>query len=242
MKIQNLILPALFLLTIAVNVDAASFDCGKAASEVEKLICGDDELSKLDESLNKAYLQALKRTDIKEQTIKSQRQWLKNERNACQNAECIKKAYETRIKELRLSVRNGPDCGETPDLDAKQKGVTEYSHQTEIFHSIDGEVKSADSLIVWNRDARQMCFSITTVSDEYRTCYVEGKASMVRENEYSYTENKCRAFFTFIKDKVEVKIIGSRGNFCVADDLGEDNGCGMNTSIDSATYMKLRKK
>ena len=36
--------------------DAASFDCGKAASEVEKIICGDDELSRLDESLNKAYL------------------------------------------------------------------------------------------------------------------------------------------------------------------------------------------
>jgi uncharacterized protein len=65
---------------------AASFDCGKAASEVEKLICSDAELSRLDESLNKAYLQALERTLFKKQTIKSQRQWVKNERNACQNA------------------------------------------------------------------------------------------------------------------------------------------------------------
>jgi uncharacterized protein len=102
MKIHNLILGTFFLLIIAGNIDAASFDCGKAASEIEKLICGDDELSKLDESLNKAYLEALKRT-IKKQIIKSQRQWLKNERNACQNAECIKKAYETRIWELGLS-------------------------------------------------------------------------------------------------------------------------------------------
>jgi hypothetical protein len=52
--------------------------------------------------LNKADLQALGRTDIKDQMIKSQRQWLKNERNACQNAECIKKSYEARIKELRF--------------------------------------------------------------------------------------------------------------------------------------------
>lgn len=79
---------------------AASFDCGKATSEIEKLICSNDELSKLDESLNEAYLRALNRTDIKQQTIKSQRQWLENERNVCQNVECIKSAYETRIKEL----------------------------------------------------------------------------------------------------------------------------------------------
>jgi ankyrin repeat protein/uncharacterized protein len=82
---------------------AASFDCRKAESEAEKMICSDDELSRLDESLHKAYLEALKRADIKTQMIKSQRQWLKNERDACQNAECIKNAYETRIKELGLS-------------------------------------------------------------------------------------------------------------------------------------------
>jgi len=82
---------------------AASFDCGKANTEVERLICSNDELSKLDESLNEVYLQALNRSDIKEQAIESQRQWLKYERDVCQNAECIKKAYETRIKELSLA-------------------------------------------------------------------------------------------------------------------------------------------
>ncbi len=41
------------------EIHAASFDCSKATSEVEKLICGDEELSKLDDSLNKAYLERL---------------------------------------------------------------------------------------------------------------------------------------------------------------------------------------
>jgi len=98
-QIVRIILGMLFLLTTAL---AASFDCGKAASEVEKLICGDDELSRLDESLSKAYLEVLERADIKEKIIKSQKQWLKNERDACQNAECLKKAYESRIGELEL--------------------------------------------------------------------------------------------------------------------------------------------
>jgi hypothetical protein len=52
-----------FFLIIAGSINAASFDCGKAVSEVEKIICGDDKLSRLDETLNKAYLQALERDD-----------------------------------------------------------------------------------------------------------------------------------------------------------------------------------
>ena len=70
------------------------------------MICEDDELSKLDEALNKAYLKALELADTKRQVIEGQRQWLKSKRNACQNAECIKKAHETRIKKLCLLSRS----------------------------------------------------------------------------------------------------------------------------------------
>lgn len=114
MKIRHLIFGTFFLLIFAGSIEAASFDCGKAATEIEKLICGDGELSKLDESLDKAYLQALKRADVDKQMIESQRQWLKTKRNACKNAECIKKAYETRIKELGSSS-NGTAILTLPD-------------------------------------------------------------------------------------------------------------------------------
>jgi uncharacterized protein len=102
MKIHNLV-PGIFLLLIVPGtIHAASFDCLKASSAAEKIICSNDELSKLDESLNEAYLQALKRADMKEQTIKSQKLWLKNERNVCRNVECVKKTYERRINELSI--------------------------------------------------------------------------------------------------------------------------------------------
>jgi uncharacterized protein len=95
------IVPVIFsALLLPIIAQAASFDCGKAVTEVEKLICSDEDLSRLDESLNREYLEALKRTDIKEHIIKSQRQWLKYERNLCENAVCLKIVYETRIKEL----------------------------------------------------------------------------------------------------------------------------------------------
>lgn len=102
--VAGIIYSLLFLLTTA---QAASFDCRKAKTEVEKLICSNEELSKLDESLNEAYLRTLHRTDIRQETIKSQRQWLEYERNACQDVVCIKNAYETRIRELGLTSSSG---------------------------------------------------------------------------------------------------------------------------------------
>lgn len=84
------------------KIATAGFDCGKATSEVEKIICFDNELSGLDDSLNKAYQQALEQALFKKQIIRRQRQWLKEERNTCHDAACIKQAYESRIKELKF--------------------------------------------------------------------------------------------------------------------------------------------
>jgi uncharacterized protein len=115
-KTQALVSGVFLVLLTVGTVAAASFDCNKAKSEVEKLLCGDDELSKLDESLNRAYMESLKRTDVREQMIKSQRQWLKRVRNACQTAECLRKVYETRIKELSLMPSPGNMKSTPPGL------------------------------------------------------------------------------------------------------------------------------
>ena len=111
-QIAGMIFSLLFFLTSA---QAASFDCRKARTKIEKLICSNDELSKLDEFLSEMYLRALNRDDIKQQTIESQRQWLKYQRNACHDAVCIKSAYETRIKELDLLSSDGMVVFRYPD-------------------------------------------------------------------------------------------------------------------------------
>jgi len=86
---------------MAVSVQAASFDCAKAASKVEKLICGDAELSKLDEELNAAYKTALQEKQQAASVRQTQKRWI-DKRNACQNTECLKNAYLTRINELNV--------------------------------------------------------------------------------------------------------------------------------------------
>lgn len=76
---------------------AASFDCKKASTSVEKLICTDPKLSELDTDLAQAYRGAVKVSpDVKV----GQRQWLK-ERNACVDVACLANAYQARISELK---------------------------------------------------------------------------------------------------------------------------------------------
>ena len=60
---------------------SASFDCDKASSKVEHLICGDDELSILDEHLSIAYRDAKKYQEPKQLKLE-QRKWIKR-RNSC---------------------------------------------------------------------------------------------------------------------------------------------------------------
>jgi len=95
------------LATFAPLADAASFDCKKATTDIEKMICADPELSKLDEELNAAYKTA--RLDKKEADVikQAQKQWMK-ERDSCADADCVKLAYEARLSSLK-GTRTFPD-------------------------------------------------------------------------------------------------------------------------------------
>jgi uncharacterized protein len=102
-KTQALVSGVFLVLLTVGTVAAASFDCDKASSGVEQIICSDDELSNSGESLNNVYLEALERPDTDEKTIESQSQSQNNERNACMNAERPKTACGARNKALRPS-------------------------------------------------------------------------------------------------------------------------------------------
>src|SRR5579862_1268937 len=68
---------------------AASFNCTKAATTQEKLVCSDAELSKLDEELAIEYRKAL--PGPQEPRVRErQTEWLQQERNKCPDAVCLK--------------------------------------------------------------------------------------------------------------------------------------------------------
>lgn len=76
--------------------NAASFNCKRAATEVEKLICSDAELSDLDDELAEEYKRALARSGNPGNLIRAQRRWLA-ERNACGNRACLIAEYSSRL-------------------------------------------------------------------------------------------------------------------------------------------------
>lgn len=81
----------------AVAATAQSFDCAKATTVVEKTICADADLSRLDQDMTQAFRAA--RTTLDAAAI-GQAAWLKNVRNICTTAECLRDAYRKRIADL----------------------------------------------------------------------------------------------------------------------------------------------
>jgi hypothetical protein len=78
-----------------------SYDCQKVASGPERMICSNKELSNLDVQLNDVYAQAAKRVTDRSVLKTEQLAWLKNVRNRCSDADCMKHAYGLRLVELR---------------------------------------------------------------------------------------------------------------------------------------------
>ena len=75
-----------------------SFDCAKASTNAEKIVCSDDELARLDNELANAYKNALNSLDnaSKKQLTNEQKSWLKTY-NQCTDKECVKYHLQMRI-------------------------------------------------------------------------------------------------------------------------------------------------
>jgi uncharacterized protein len=100
----------LFGLIAALPAQAASFDCTKAATSIDKLICNDRELLKLDDKLDSAYKASLKNSPHTIAIRQSQRKWMRV-RNDCTDTACVKLTYESRLKELTEDTQRA-DFGE----------------------------------------------------------------------------------------------------------------------------------
>lgn len=83
---------------------AASFDCRKAATAVEKLVCSSNELRVLDVRLYEAYQRAQRLASDIGLIRTEQRRWLKESRNRCNTVSCLMQVYETRVSQLDSGI------------------------------------------------------------------------------------------------------------------------------------------
>jgi uncharacterized protein len=81
---------------------SASFDCRKAHSRVEDLICATDSLSTLDSRLGRAYAMALHDAYPAQRPtlISNQKEWLQNVRDRCGDIPCLTTSYQSRVHAL----------------------------------------------------------------------------------------------------------------------------------------------
>lgn len=73
--------------------NAASFDCRKASTEIEKMICETPSLSAMDEQLSAAFKLLKNRRSF--QVIESE--WLSTVRDECESTQCLEEAYAEQL-------------------------------------------------------------------------------------------------------------------------------------------------
>lgn len=91
------------------QAQAAGFDCRKAKTAVEKLICADPKLSRLDDEMARLYQAVEGETrgvDGESGTLsdpfgKDQTLWRETVRDKCTNVACIERAYLARIRQVK---------------------------------------------------------------------------------------------------------------------------------------------
>ena len=115
-KIMKMSFSVLIISALASSLAyATSFDCNKASNFIEKAICDDPQLGKLDEMLSDNYkhVSASNIGESSRKNLKSdQRSWL-IERNKCVDKRCLLKIYKKRIDEVcDFTVLSGaaPPC------------------------------------------------------------------------------------------------------------------------------------
>ncbi len=77
----------------------ASFDCAKAGSPIEKMICSNQMLADYDVRLMSSYKAAMAASSDKAAIKDAQRAWMA-QRNACTTLDCVSHAYQMRLRQL----------------------------------------------------------------------------------------------------------------------------------------------
>lgn len=93
------------LLAASPWAQGASFNCAKASTASENMICADRALSALDDKLGAAYVAAIERLGNQGLVRQWQREWLRSwELRACKDAGCARPLFAARIAALDSAI------------------------------------------------------------------------------------------------------------------------------------------
>lgn len=160
------------------SVFAASFDCNKASTFIEKAICGNDEISRLDDELASNF-KAMKNSigdDAATKLIASQKQWL-SVRNKCTDDKCLIDSYSKRIAAIsgnssvsNVSSSNFGGAYSGNNLSMKVFVLdknTASAEITTVTQNCDGEISGRGNLI-----GNTLKFQSDTKEDGAENCVI----------------------------------------------------------------------
>jgi uncharacterized protein YecT (DUF1311 family) len=214
-------------------VHAASFDCAKASSPTEKMICQNPSISKLDDRLSAAYKEAKKTNPS---IVEEQRAWLKKTRE-CKDEQCLEGLYVTRVQELEGGSKNinqpqalssSPITPVASPIDILFSQGGFWVSESEINRSnlsCNAILASSDSVIVF------MKYDPSAVNIKMR---VGGKHPF--KNQVGATGNKD------IRAPIKIENVKSNGNLIVFDKYDyPSNGAIMGGTYQLDTALKTLK-
>lgn len=176
MKLETLFCSTL-IIAHASMAYAASFDCDKASTPIEKTLCEDDSLSEYDEIMAYAY-QQMKTLDASNaaEYKSQQKEWMEKRNLDCMdgNADCLLELYSSRILDMENAVVGLNSRGKSCD------GIYQYQHDA----SLDGDDtrgRVSDVLITSPLDKEHRTFSLAIQGSNGHSCTFRGIARRTAE-------------------------------------------------------------
>jgi uncharacterized protein YecT (DUF1311 family) len=219
---------ALLLCLLALDASAASFPCAKAKSKVEKLICADAKLSKLDEELA-AIFKPLSESQPGDAVANDQRDWLRQVRDQCADAACLGQAYRARASELRHW--HDPVTWSEDQM----VGMYEEPRRVLFFNESGGELEGAtDCLSIGRAKDGSLEFRIASVQINGHMCNVEGK---LRKEGEGYRKLPGE------DDACELRLKAERGALVIEDpEHACSQWCGARASVERLSFRHALRK
>jgi uncharacterized protein len=212
---------------------AASFDCKKAVTRIEKTLCSDPQLSRLDEELASAFKDARSapRGMNAEPVVEDQKHWLKVERNHCPDAACLKKAYEKRIAELK--AWNDPVA---PDSTI----FGNYELTSDNMDSWSNSVRTADCLTLRKSKGKTISYAFIHNGLAGSMCQMDEEArlkGLVYESTVDVPDadppKTCTIRIHFTRRAIYFEDVGSK--------CSQQYFCGAQARIDGIGFLRDRK-
>jgi uncharacterized protein len=163
----------------------ASFDCAKASTRIEKMICSDGEASDLDGQLAHAYFLALSRAESPYGMRAGQHTWLKEQRDKCVDVACLREAYKKRLATFaELATRPPRPAASPPPGTPAIRKVPFSGGETTIERTTGIAGGDYERITVKDAEGRESSESTCNPGDfdNFSALYTRLKEAVIRED------------------------------------------------------------